>query len=329
MAFIEPTEGEAQSAAEVADARRAFLSEPPEFINNDPEPEPDPAAQAAADEAAAIEELSKPPAAPEGGSAATATPPPPAPASTGTLDPYAEFGGEQAVRTAHEVQQALRTQEGVRALVANGLTALGYSVDQIRAALDGAAAPAGEAAPPAAPADPFAGLDDDEVVDVKTMRQYAQTLAAQAADAAVKQALGQVEPQVKSVQDAIAEQRQTAVRTWTDSALIEVLGTPPENPEEGKVYKSTVDATVQRAGAYYDPSRSNDPAHIRACIQQAHADLEQESEARLQAYIATKKRARDAQPVNVGGGAGAEGPLPEPQNMAQAREQARKTGFFG
>jgi hypothetical protein len=313
MAFIEPTEGEAQSAADIAAARQAFLSEPPEIISSDPEPVVDEAAQAAADEAAAIEELSQAPAAPEGEQS-----PPPAPAPTGTPDPYSQFGGEEAVRTAYQVQQAMRTEQGVRALVANGLAALGYEPDAIKQALDGQAAPT-----PAAPVDPFAGLDDDDVVDVKTVRQLVEQLAAQQ-----KPAEPTVDPRIEQVQQQLLAQQQQQVRGWTDTALIEVLGAPPEDEAERKVFATQVDQTVARAGAYYNPQLANDPAHIRSCIQQAHADLEAEADARLKAYIASKKRTRDSQPVNVGGGAGSEGPLPEPKNMGEAREQARKSGFF-
>jgi hypothetical protein len=312
MAFIEPTEGEAQSAADIAAARHAFLSEPPEIFDNNAPAEPTPDELDAAAEASAIEELSKP-SAPEG---VTPTPPPaPAP----TSDPLAAYGGEEAVRTAFEVQQALRTEQGVRALVANGLSALGYDPTQIAAALNGEQpAPAA-----AAPADPLAGLDEAELVDVKTVRALLDQVRSE-----VKPPEAAPDPRIEQVQQELAAQRQQQVRTWTDAAIIEVLGAPPEDEGDRKTFASNVDATVQRAGVYYDPTRSHDPLHVRECIVKAHADIEAEAEARLKAYVASKKRARDSQPVNVGGGSGSEGPLPEPKNMQQAREQARQSGFF-
>lgn len=314
-----------QTPTEVAQSRQDFLSNPPEILDPSEAPPVDEAAQAAAEEAEAFEELSQS-SAPEG-----ATTPTPAPAPTPTADPYRDFGGEEQVRLAWQVQEALRTEQGVRALVANGLQALGYDPAQITAALQSEGlqqALPNQPEAPAAAADQLAGLDDDDVVDVKTVRAYAQTVAEQAAQKAVAEALGQVQPQVQSVQEAILEQQQAQLRSYTDTALIEVLGQPPADEEERKVFASNVDATVARASVYYNPQLANDANHVRSCIAQAHADLEAEAEQRVKAYIAGKKRARDAQPVNVGGGAGAEGPLAEPRNMTEARDQARKSGFF-
>lgn len=311
--MADETEGELQSSADIAAARQAFLSEPPEIVSNEPA---EPVVDEAAEEAAALDELTQPPAAPEGGT----TPPPPAPAPTGTPDPYAEFGGREAVEQAVNVQAALRTEQGVRMAVANGLVTLGYSVEQVRAALEGA-----EVAP-AAPAvvDPLEGLDDEDVLTVSS----AKALIEQAVTRATAVATEKADAGIAPIAEAIATQQRQQVQSNTDAALISVFGPVPDDPTQAAAYRTSVDAIVQRAGASYDPSQWANPHHITSVIQQAHAEIEAESEARFKAYLLNKKQVRDSQPVHTGGGAGGEGPLPEPKNLAEAREQARAGGFF-
>jgi hypothetical protein len=309
-------DGELQSAAEIAAARQQFLSEPPPIVDSNEPAVTDPAADDAAAEAAALEELTTP-ATPSEGAPAPAPVTPPAAA-----DPFAPFGGEEAVRNAHQVQEALRTEQGVRALVANGLTALGYTPEQIRAALAGEA----QAPTPTAPAeaDPLAGLDDDDVLTVagaKAIIEQAVTKATQAATTAATAGLA-------PVQEAVAAQQATAVRNNTDAAVISVLGPVPTDANELQAYRTQVDAIVARASQNYDPAQWANPSHISQIVTQAHAELEAEADARFKAYLERKKTVRDSTPVNTAGGAGSEGPLPEPKNLAEAREQARAAGFF-
>jgi hypothetical protein len=309
-------ENELQTADEIAAARREFLSEPPPVISNEPEPVVDDASL----EGEVLDDLTKPPAAPEGAQPAPA----PAPAPTGTPDPYAAFGGEEQVRLAHQVQEALRTEQGVRALVANGLSALGYEPEQIRQALEGAQAPAPSPAPAAAPASPLEGLEDDDVVTVGSMK----SVIADAIKQAVEAATGQSKDVIAPVQDVVQQQQQLLVRTNTDAAVIEALGQVPTDETEAAAYRKQVDAIVARASAYYDPTKWADAGHIRQAVQRANAELNAESEERFQAYLRQKKQVRDSQPPHVAGGAGGEGPLPEPKSLAEARKQARDSGFF-
>lgn len=318
MAFTEP-EGELQTAAEIASARQAFLSEPPAILD------PNEPAEVEIDEDALLDEaLNKPPAATEGapsGTEATA----PAPAPTGpAADPYAAYGGQEAVRNAVAVQEALRTEQGLRALVANGLVELGYSVEQVREAL--AAQGAAPAAPAAEP-DVFGDLEDDDLAQL-TVAQTRDLLASVAEKAAAA-AVAQTQQQLAPVQETIQAQQTAAVRSVTDAVVVELLGQIPSDPEELKAYQAQVDAIVARGGSYYDPSQWANPAHIREAVVRANAELNAESEARYQSYLAGKRRARTAAPPNTGGGAGGEGPLPEPKNLDEARKQARAAGFFG
>jgi hypothetical protein len=319
--MADENEGELQTAAEITAARREFLNNPPAVI----EPEA-PSAEGGEqlDENALLDDLTTPPAGTEGAVAGDGqAAPAPAPAPPGAPDPYAAFGGEEAVRTAHEVQQAMRTAEGVRALVANGLVALGYSVEQVRAALDAAGEEEHEEAAPTG-VDPFAGLDDEDIITVAQVRPLLESIAADAAARAVASTQQQLEPVAQSIQ----AQQQTQVRATTDTAIIEVLGPVPTDPKDIAAYRTQVDALVQRGTVYYDPNQWTNPAHIREAIQRAHAEITSENEARWQAYLHSKRQTRDSQPANIGGGAGGEGALPEPKNLKEAREQAKAAGFF-
>jgi DNA-binding transcriptional MerR regulator len=320
MAEFDAPEGE-QSPADIEAARQAFLGSPPPILD----PSETPAVSegsTSAEEQAAIDEIlaNKPPAGSEGATTAPA----PAPASPGSSPDsfvvgHDQFGqpitvSREQAYSAWQVQEALRTQDGVRALVSNGLTALGYSVEQVRAALENYQEPQGEP-------DPWADLDDDEPITVA----QARALAAQAAQASTQQ----VADPLREVQAAIAQQQQAAVRSVTDQAVIAALGpVPTDDPAKEQAYRQRVDAIVNRGAIYYDPNQWNNPQHIQAAVNRAVAELNAEDEARFQSYLATKRSARAGTPPNTAGGAGTDGPLPEPKTMEEARKQARAVGFF-
>jgi hypothetical protein len=307
-----------ETAAEVAAARQEFLTNPPaEVVDEVVAPVVDDAAL----ETEAIDELTKPPA--DGGEGAPA--PAPAPAPAGTPDPYAQYGGQQAVQEAWQIQEALRTEPGVRALAAQSLIALGYSPEQVKVALDAQGTPgvAGDAQAPGVP-DPFAGLEETDQVDVGSVKAY----VAEQVKQALAQAEAQTKPPLESVQQAVLAQQQQQVRNLTDVALIETIGVKPEDPAAALAYETRVQALVQRGSVYYDPTQHADPNHIRSVIQRANAEFVAEKEAEFKAYIAAKKQARDSQPANIAGGAGTDGPLAEPKSLTEARKQAAAAGFF-
>lgn len=314
------TEGELSSTEDIAAARQQFLSNPPgEVVEPTPEP--------TVDEGAAIDEqLAQAPA--EGGEGATA--PAPAPAPAGTPDPFAAYGGEEAVRVAHQVQEALRTREGLNVLVANGLTALGYQPQAIKAALDAYAAgeTPGEQTAPAA-TDPLAGLDDDEPLTAAQARQLFAQQQAAIQEQARQAALAAAQQQVAPLQETIQEQQARTVKQNADAAIISVLGpVPSPDAPNYATYVAQAQELVQRGSAYYDPTQWADPAHVHQAILRAHAEQEAANEARYQAYLQRKKEDRGSQPVNTGGGAAGAEPLPEPKSMAEARKMAKAAGFF-
>jgi hypothetical protein len=221
------------------------------------------------------------------------------------------------------VQDALRTEQGLRALVANGLVELGYSVEQVRASLEAYDAEHGRQQPPGAP-DPFAEFEDDDPVTVAQARSLAESVAT----TAVQQALAAQAQQLEPIQRVIADQQQTAVRSTTDAAVVELLGPIPTEPAALAAYQRQVDSIVERGARYFDPTQWSNPAHVRAAVVQAHAEIAAENEQRFSDFLAKRREVRDSQPPNIGGGAGSEGPLPEPKTMAEARKQAEAAGFF-
>lgn len=309
---------------DVAAARAAFLAAPPEVLSTDEPaaPAPDAAAVTEAERQAAIDELTTPPAAPAGT--------PPAAPTAGTHDPYAEFGGVEAVRQAAQVQAALRTEQGVRAMAGQALVALGYSPAQIAAALEGGPPVAGAAPEPAAPATPndllasLATLEDDDTVTGAQLKALVQGLAAQAQVTAQEQAAAQVAP----LQSQWEQQQQHAVQAVADATYTELLGPTPTDPEALQRFSSQANRIQQIAESIVTPGET-DPGRIRLALVTAHAQFINEQEAVFTAYLHAKKATAAALPANIGGGQPPGGePIKEPQNMAEARAQARASGMF-
>ena len=301
---------------DVKAARQAFLSNPPAQIN--PEPEPAPVLD---EEAAALDELTPPPAAADAGET------PPA-AAAGTPDPYAEFGGREAVATAMELDRALRTEQGVKLVIRQGLEALGYTDAQIRAALGGGpgqdpltgAAPEQQAAPTGL--EGF-DLEDDDVVTGAQLKGIVK----QATDSAVQQALAQAQAQLDPVRQQFEQERIREQASRNDQTLIELLGPVPEGESELAEYQAAAQDVLNAAQRYVEPGNF-DPAHVRAGIVKAHADIQAAADARFKRYLESKKQARAAAPTNTGGFTSTEAEAAEPKNLKEARAMARAAGVF-
>lgn len=311
MAEVDPDTGAAPDrSAEVSDpaaARAAFLASAPEIIAQ-------PDATVEVDEDAVIDELTRPPA---------ATDPPATPAPE--VDPFAAYGGKEVVENALQVRQALQSELGIRTLVAQGLNTLGYTPEQIAAALGKQAAP-GAPAEPEGPSDPLAGFDDDDLVTAADMRRILAEQsgqATQAREAAVAAARAELDP-VKAALDA---QRNQEIAQRNDQTLAELLGPVPIEADKLGQYQTMANATIQAAGRYVEPNNF-DPVHIRSAIVRGHADVVAAEEARYQAYLATKREARRAAPANIGGQSAGETPEAEPKNLKEASAQARAAGLF-
>jgi hypothetical protein len=329
-------EAPVESIADVNAARQAWLAAPPpEGAEADAIAATRAAAAAAppppsdaALEAQALDELlgTQPPAGQEGATATAPSAPAPAPAPTGTPDPYAQWGGYQAVENAMAVQQALRTEQGVRTLVAQGLMDLGYDVNQVRAALDGAPPEQQWGTQDQPIVDPTAGLADEDQIDLTAgdLRALIDNITTQAATRAAQTVAQQVQPLTQQIQEADARQQ----RQVTDSALVAVLGPPPADPQARAAYAARVDAIVSHGQQYFDPAQWSNPQHVQSVIARANAEIVQADEARYQAYLQSKRETMLAQPPNTGGGAAGEEPIPEPKNLAESRRMAAAAGFF-
>lgn len=324
-----------ESIADVNAARQAWLSAPP------PEgPEADAIAQQRAAEARAaaaaptdaeIEAQALadqlPPPAPAAPPAGEQTPPPAPPPGS---DPFAPYGGYDAVMNAISVQQALRTENGVRMLIAQGLVDLGYDPTVVRTTLDQyqqQAAQGQQWASQDEPIfDPAEGLPDEEPVELTAgdLRALTQQIAEQAARTAAAQTQQQWQPIAERVQ----EQEAASHRLLTDSALVSVLGPPPTDPALLQQYNGRIAEVLAQGQQYFDPNQSQNPQHVNAVIARASAEVTAGHEARYQAYLESKRQTLLAQPPNTGGGAAGEEPQPEPKNLDEARKMATAAGFF-
>jgi hypothetical protein len=307
----EITEG-AEPLVGVGDAHKA-LAESGFFDTGEYTGEGAPEAAAESVEGAAVADETEPQ------QAAPATTPVAPPAATD--DPFSAYGGKDEVEAALAVAQGLRTESGVRLMVAQGLAALGKDPEQVRLFMEGKLTAAQEAAlvqEAAAPADPLAEISDDDVVTGAELKAFVQRAAEQAAAQALEA--------VKPIQDQVQHDRDARQRQVVDSTLVELLG---ENGDPATIDTTRAQDVLDGALKYLDEGTFYDPTAIRNALVRANADVEARDEARYQAYLNRKKVVADQLPPIVGGGTPPGGEeVPEPQNMAEARERLKREGFF-
>ena len=332
-----PDEQHIESNKDFRNARSAFLRDAPPILNpDDPAPAPvetDPIESAVADLTT--------PAAPAPGVTPPAAPtqPAPAPAAPSLITVgYTEAGvpiqitPEQAQQH-WQVTEALRTEAGVRAMVAQGLRALypNATAEQIQALSQQLATGAAPESTPGAPvaADPFAGIGDEDLVTGAELKTLVTKLLSDAQANAARAAAAAVQQQVDPVRAAFEQQQQRTAQVTADATYVELLGpTPPPGDPAREDWLRQAKQVQILATAHLDPNNWN-PADIRAALLRGHAQYVQEQDALLRAYAGSKKRDREAQPTNVGGGTPQGGePVKEPQNLAEARQAARAEGFF-
>lgn len=264
----------------------------------------------------------KPPAA----EPASATPAPPAgtPApEAAPVDPYAEFGGRQYVQDATVVAQALQTESGVRALVAQGLQALGKSPEEVAAFMQAAQAAPQEAV------DPWSDIADDDVVTGAELKQMLGDLGKSITEGITGQLTQAQQQAVLPLQQQIQQDRQRVATAAVDGALAEAIpslkewqpGTQLDDVTQGKI--SDIQAAATR---YLDPN-DWDPNHIAAAIRRGAADVEARDQARFRAYVADKRATRANQPANIGGGAPGGTEVQEPRNTKEAIAMRKAMGI--
>jgi hypothetical protein len=233
------------------------------------------------------------------------------------VDPYAEYGGVESIRHALALRQTFNDPEGQKALAGQLLIQLGYTPDQIRAALERQ-----EVAPQVDPLDALLNLDDTDLVTGEQLKSIVAALANRDEQVS-RQAIDPLASQWEAAQQAQLQQ-------LADSTYIELLGLPdPAKPEAQQAFLAQANAIQARAETLVQPGE-RDPQRIRLALLTAHTQIKAEDEARFRAYVASKKTAAAALPTNLGGGQPPGGePAKEPKNVKEASAIARASGIFG
>jgi len=336
LGHASPDEQSFGSAKDFDAARRALLREPPVVLHDDSPAPPTP--PAGTDDASLLAELAATP--------APAAPAPGAPAPEQFVVGRTSDGREivltpEQAKTNWEVAEALRTEQGIKGMVGQGLVALGYSPEEIQAFVAahngqtpvGAPATQPGATPEApAPVDPFADLEDGEVVsgaDLKRAYALLRDQAAQAAAAATQAATQPLEATIAQQQAALEAREQAVINQVATSTYHELLGQPPTEPEANRRYMAQA-ARVQQLADSVVVQGSRDPGEIRRALIAGHAMFVDEMETAFRGYAAGKKQAAADLPTNIGGGSAPGGePVKEPVDLKDARRQAKAAGFFG
>lgn len=246
--------------------------------------------------------------------APAATQPPVAPIE----DPYAEWGGREVVEDAINVTNALRTETGVRTVIAQGLQALGYSPDQIQAALAGGPAAVEAAVEAAAPADPLADLADDDVVSVSDVRRLVQASIEQATAAVT----AKVEQQLSPLQEQVLSEQTTRAQEAVDNTIFELLQV------EGEVDPALATEVLRYANQYITDQNRYDPTAIRNAIITGKAEAEAAIQQAHDAYLRSKAAVKASLPTPVVAASPGGETVEEPKSIEEASAQLRAKGWF-
>jgi hypothetical protein len=314
----EPAEGEEHTEFASAREAAAYAREHnslPDYVEDPAEPLVEPAAPAV--DTDNFDDIVPPEGEPE--VVAPAASPVAAPAA----DPYAEFGGRQAVEDGVTIARALTTADGVRAIAAQSLQAMGYTPEQVTAFLQ---SPDGRAQVDAAvtPADPWAEIGDEDVVDGATVKQMLRTAVDE-----IKNTITSTQAEAtRPLQEQIQQDRARVAKQAVDSTLADVLTLPANPAEITDVQRSQVQDVLAFAGRYIEAGNW-DPNHVANAVRRGAADMQARDQARFQAYIKDKRAAKAAQPANIGGGSPAGGAdVEEPKSAKEAAAMRKALGLF-
>lgn len=344
--------GEPQSVADAGRAMAAAGYDADRLAEGTPAPDKGPIVEptSIADRQRAASEPAPPaapPAAPAAPAAAapspgTPQPTPGAPQRTpqeiADMQAFEEWkANPQAQAEAFNIQRGLTTEQGVRMIVAQGLTALNFQPEDVRAFVEGrltlsqqqqqqAVAAAAAAPAPVAPANPWDNLTDEDLIDGPQFKQYAAEIQRQAIEQATAAAQAQIAAATAPQNQAIQQERQVRAGQVTDSTLVELLG---EGGDVSTVDKELAQRVLQEASKYIDPNNW-DSGHIRAAVIMGHHDVVKIAEAAQRAYLNRKSLVAEGVPTSVGGAQapGAE-PMAEPKSLKEASKMAKEMGLLG
>lgn len=200
-------------------------------------------------------------------------------------DPYAEFGGRDAVTKAAQIHQALQSQDGVMRLFFEAGRSMGLGLKD----LEGLFGQASAANAPAAPE-----YDDDDVLTYRQVRELLQNQVLQ------------------PWQQSQAAQAEAVARSAVESARAE-LGVSDEG---------TWAAVLQLGDKYLGDDIS--PANVSQAVRKGHADFVNLVKANAQAYVSEKAAVKKSVPkAPAGGSTPAAAPDPEPKTVEEAIARAR------
>src|SRR5882724_494266 len=237
-----------------------------------------------------------------GGGGAVVAPPaaPAAPAAPAVPDPNAppvvdwnarvvEWGGEDSVKSAIELQKALQTRDGVRALADESLRALGIG-DAAIAALFGPAA-----------------STETETVE-QLLADPERTLTA-----------GELKRVLES--ERVANRSEIEQRTHAQSISTAIAETTRDlkiSDEDRPVILALADRFMSV------PANQATPAQVAEALKKANDAFGQTVKKAADAYIESKKLARQQTPQTPsGGGSGGGKPIDEPKTVKEAKLRVR------
>lgn len=212
-----------------------------------------------------------------------------------------EWGGEDRVKQAIALEQALQTPDGVKALFEEAARYLGVGNDKIADIL-GVPAP-----------EPEGG---DPVVDLLVEKL---DLDATSAAELAKALRGTAEEAVAPLQQERKQEREQARASNVDAAITAVL---PEELHEDENVRKLVCGFADRY--ITDEALLDDPAAVKDALRRGHADMQAAQEKAQKAYLEGKKKVKDETPTPLSSGSTPGGEeIPEPQNVKEAGARLR------
>lgn len=200
-------------------------------------------------------------------------------------DPFAEYGGADTVKSAHELYQATRSEEGVVQLFLEAGRALGLGTKEIEALFA-----AGETEPEEEEDDP------DRPLTAKEFKEFQQ----------------------KQVEQETTRQRQSAEAAAHDavSSSLEGLGMKLDDPAA---------ALVLQLGDRYMQGGDLSPDTVAEAVKKGHADYINLVDKKAREYLETKKEQQTKVPSSPAGNSAPAADAPaEPKNIKEAAARVRE-----
>lgn len=196
-----------------------------------------------------------------------------------------------AARAAMEWQQSLQTDEGVVSMFIEAGRALGLGLSELESLFGNEQSTAPESG-----VTDLSQMNDDDVLTVAQMKALLQE-------------------QIIAPQQEQAQAQAIAAATAAVDETLAALG-----------YEKGDDRieTLLRIGEKFLPEdKGMDPEAIRTAVRRAHEELEALVARQAEQYIAGKRETKDKVPSSVGAASPGSQPLPEAQNVEEAKARVR------